>query len=232
MSITCFMKVGLHQLLIILYRTVGLKDNSLYLLYPHVSLGLGDPLQWLPKDPTVQPGHVSVWRLLSERGAGGRWSLTAAQRCHWDQTAQQHVYVSSQPGHEAHLPGLTVRSAGYMDVEILSYSPCLLYIFYGSVCVCFPQGCRPDRLRASGFNREDTLSSCPQLRLLSSALRSSLVWVRFVLPQYKLSLYKRHTIKSQHSLSDCEMLCFWNQCGSIMSNTMTMLFFVLLFSIK
>lgn len=68
------------------------------------------------------------------------------------------------------------------------------------VCVCFPQGCGPDRLWASGFNREDALSSCPQLRLLSSALRSSLVWVRFVLPQYKLSLsLTTHTHDTQSS---------------------------------
>lgn len=68
----------------------------------------GHPLQRLPEDPPVQPGHVPLRRLLPERGAGGRGALAAAQRRHGDQAAQQHVHVPRQPGHEAHLPGLQV----------------------------------------------------------------------------------------------------------------------------
>ena len=71
---------------------------------------LGDPLQRLPEDPPVQPGHVSLRRLLPERGTGGGGSFSAAQRGDGDQAPQQHVHVPRQPGHEAHLPGLTVHS--------------------------------------------------------------------------------------------------------------------------
>ena len=83
---------------------------------------IGDPLQRLPEDPPVQPGHVSVRRLLPERGSGGGGSLAAAQRCDGDQAPQQHVHVPRQPGHEAHLPGLTVHS--------------LQHSLYVCVCVC------------------------------------------------------------------------------------------------
>lgn len=72
----------------------------------------GHSLQRLPEDPPVQPGHVPFRWLLPERGPGGRGPLAASQRRHGDQTAQQHVHVPRQPGHEAHLPGLQVGGQG------------------------------------------------------------------------------------------------------------------------
>lgn len=49
-------------------------------------------------------------------------------------------------------------------------------------CVCVCQGCGAHWLRAARLNREDTLSSRPQLWHFPSPLRAPLVWVRFVFP--------------------------------------------------
>lgn len=49
-------------------------------------------------------------------------------------------------------------------------------------CVCVRQGCGAHWLRAARLNREDTLSSRPQLWHFPSPLRAPLVWVRFVFP--------------------------------------------------
>lgn len=68
----------------------------------------GDPLQWLPEDPSVQSRHVAVRGMLPERGLGGGGSLFAPECRDRDQTAQQHVHVQGQFGHEAHLSGLQV----------------------------------------------------------------------------------------------------------------------------
>lgn len=50
------------------------------------------------------------------------------------------------------------------------------------LCVCVGQGCGAHWLRAARLNREDTLSSRPQLWHFPSPLRAPLVWVRFVFP--------------------------------------------------
>lgn len=78
----------------------------------------GDPLQWLPEDSSVQSGHVTFWGLLPERGFGGCGSLFTTERCDRDQTAQQHVYVQSQSGHEAHLPWLQVHPCSHSAVHV------------------------------------------------------------------------------------------------------------------
>ncbi len=81
----------------------------------------GHSLQRLSEDPSVQFRHVSVWRLLSERGSGGCRSLSPPQRSNRDQAPQQYVHVQSQPGHETHFPGLQVPS-----VHMLLHSSVLI----------------------------------------------------------------------------------------------------------
>ncbi len=53
-------------------------------------------------------------------------------------------------------------------------------LFRSLFCVC--QGCGAHWLRAARLNREDTLSSRPQLWHFPSPLCAPLVWVRFVFP--------------------------------------------------
>lgn len=110
------------------------SHTTLYLT-PCWTLGPGDPLQWLPEDPSVQSGHVSIWRLLSERRAGGCGSLVATQRRHWDQTAQQHVHVQSQPGHETHFPWLSVGSL-WWQIHVVHVCDCVGVEFF-SIFVCY-----------------------------------------------------------------------------------------------
>lgn len=58
--------------------------------------------------------------MLPERGLGGGGSLFAPECRDRDQTAQQHVHVQGQFGHEAHLSGLQVtHSAEYVMVFIV-----------------------------------------------------------------------------------------------------------------
>lgn len=71
----------------------------------------GDPLQWLLEDPPVHAGHVPVRLLLPNRGAGGRGAISASQCNHWDQAAQQHVYVQSQLGFKTDFPRFQVSSS-------------------------------------------------------------------------------------------------------------------------
>lgn len=109
-----------------------LKSSALPRLPP------GDPLQWVPEDPSVQFGHVTVWGLLPERGSGGRGPLPAPQRCDRDQAAQQHVHVQSQSGHEAHLPGLQVHTHTHTRAQVWTHADkfsCfdLMFPFYSHI---------------------------------------------------------------------------------------------------
>ena len=71
----------------------------------------GHTLQRLLEDQAVYAGHVPVRLMLPDRGAGGRGPVTAAQRHHGDQAAQQHVHVQGQPRPEADIPGFQVSLA-------------------------------------------------------------------------------------------------------------------------
>lgn len=76
---------------------VGGEDWSVEVHSPHAQqpcVPAGHPLQRLPEDPAVQPGHVPFRRLLPKRRFGRRGPLVASQRSDRDQAAQQHVHVS------------------------------------------------------------------------------------------------------------------------------------------
>lgn len=110
-----------------------------------------------------------------------------------------------------------------------------LHFLWVCVCVC-------DFLRVAdltGYEPQDLIEktlyhhvhSCDSFHLRCAHHLCELGLFYLNTNSLSLTTHTRHTIQSQHTTSDCEMLCFLNQCGSIMSNTMTMSFFVL-FSIK
>lgn len=105
----------------------------------------GHSLQRVPEDPPIQPRHVPLRWLLSKRWLGRRGPLAATQRRDGDQAPQQHVHVSGQPRHEAHILRFQVEPGLFPNLlPSLSLLPpqasSVVFSLNDICCLCLLQG--------------------------------------------------------------------------------------------